>query len=160
MIERASLLVLAVAGFASCAPAEPLPALTPKPAAGALAGVRIAIRCRRPGVSADVQLCRAYEKAYADVGVVVVVPTEAHALRVTIEKPLSEWGAANRCFVTTTRSLGGPPEPPAISRVDVPRDCDQPNVPDHAVAAWLADPAIATAAAESRVRATEPPPLR
>lgn len=146
MLERASLLVLTVACLASCSPAL-LPPLAPKAATGALAGVRIALRCRTPRVAEDAELCGAYEKAYADVGVLVVAPSEVHALGVTVEQPMSEWGWANHCYVTTVRGLSGLPEPRPISVVAVESNCNQPNVADHAVAAWLGDPKVATAAA-------------
>jgi hypothetical protein len=89
MLERASLLVVTITCLASCSP-NLLPPLAPKPATGALAGVRIALRCRTPGVADDVPLCRAYEKAYADVGVVVVALSEVHAMGVSVEQPMSE----------------------------------------------------------------------
>jgi hypothetical protein len=146
MLERASLLVLTMACLASCSP-NLLPPLAPKAATGALAGVRIALRCRTPGVADNAPLCQAYEKAYADVGVLVVAPSEVHALGVMVEQPMSEWGWANHCYVTTARDLPAVPEPHPISVVAVESNCNQPNVADHAVAAWLGDPKVAAAAA-------------
>ena len=151
MFKHTTLLAAVLIALTACAPAATLPPLTPEPASGVLAGARILLTCLNPGGYSDVLLCRAYEKAYSDVGVVVVARGDAHALQVTVSQPLSEWGAANHCYVTTVRGNVLPGRPsPSIRMLDLLSNCNQPNVADHVVAAWIADPTVASAAAESR----------
>ena len=140
MLERLAVLLVVVA-TQGCTPAEPLPPVTPPAATGALAGVRIAIRCVGPGGAEQPQRCEPFIKAFAAAGVVVVGKGEPHALDVSVDQPLGEWGAAGHCYVTTAKAAA------QVASRDVPSNCDQPNVAEHAVAGWLADPAIAAAAA-------------
>jgi hypothetical protein len=149
MTKETTSLAALVLSLASCGPAEPLPPLTPPPASGALREARVALRCITPGGTESPALCVAYAKAYSDVGVMVVAQGESHALLVTVDQPLGEWGAANHCYVRTYRVSGAPADARPVSNIDLAINCDRPNVADHAVAAWLADPKTASAAAES-----------
>lgn len=139
-------LIAALAALVTgCSPPPPLAPLAPRPQAGELAGVRIALEASSPGSPVDVPLRDTFAKAFADAGLEVVAPEDGPTLFVLVSQPLGEWSGAYFCSVLT---YGAADRKAPISERSVDHKCATPNTADHAVAMWLSDPKVKLAVAK------------